>query len=114
MVQPNAPVEIYQLQILLLQINPPIWRRLHVRSDSSIAVARLAPDRIRLERLSPPPFCDSWQGVRREPDGLHHVTTAARKVLLSQFRFRSLTRKRNWLRCERNTVIEEYPGNSPY
>src|ERR1700680_890858 len=36
-------------------------------------VARLAPDRIRLERLSPPPFCDSWQGVRCEPDGLHHV-----------------------------------------
>jgi hypothetical protein len=37
MVQPNAPVGIYQLHILLLQINPPIWRRLHVRSDSSIA-----------------------------------------------------------------------------
>jgi Plasmid pRiA4b ORF-3-like protein len=43
-------------------------------------VARLAPDRIRLERLSPPPFCDSWQGVRHEPD--------ARKVLLSRFGFR--------------------------
>ena len=37
MVQPNAPAEIYQLHILLLQINPPIWRRLHVPSDSSIA-----------------------------------------------------------------------------
>src|SRR3954470_361356 len=37
MVQPNAPAEIYRLHILLLQINPPIWRRLHVRSDSSIA-----------------------------------------------------------------------------
>ena len=37
MVQPNAPAEIYQLHILLLQINPPIWRRLHVQSDSSIA-----------------------------------------------------------------------------
>ena len=37
MVQSNAPGEIYQLHILLLQINPPIWRRLHVRSDSSIA-----------------------------------------------------------------------------
>src|SRR5258708_26989443 len=37
MVQQNAPVEIYQLHILLLQINPPIWRRLHVRNDSSIA-----------------------------------------------------------------------------
>src|SRR6266403_4633743 len=41
MVQPNAPVEIYQLHILLLHINPPIWRRLHVRSNSSIAT--LAP-----------------------------------------------------------------------
>src|SRR5258708_40230422 len=38
MVQPNAPAEIYQLHILLLQINPPIWRRLHVPSDSSIAM----------------------------------------------------------------------------
>jgi len=37
MVQSNPPAEIYQLHILLLQINPPIWRRLHVRSDSSIA-----------------------------------------------------------------------------
>ena len=32
---PNT--QIYQLHILLLQINPPIWRRLHVRSDTSIA-----------------------------------------------------------------------------
>src|SRR5260221_671732 len=38
MVQPNAPAEIYRLHILLLQINPPIWRRLHVPSDSSIAM----------------------------------------------------------------------------
>jgi hypothetical protein len=37
MVQPNAPAESYQLHILLLQINGPIWRRLHVRSDISIA-----------------------------------------------------------------------------
>ena len=37
MLQSNAPAEVYQLHILLLQINPPIWRRLHVRSDSSIA-----------------------------------------------------------------------------
>jgi hypothetical protein len=37
MAHSNAPAEIYQLHILLLQINPPIWRRLHVRSDSSIA-----------------------------------------------------------------------------
>jgi hypothetical protein len=26
MVQSNDPVEIYQFHILLLQINPPIWR----------------------------------------------------------------------------------------
>jgi hypothetical protein len=38
MVQPNAPVEIYQLHILLLQTNPPIWRRLQGRSDTSIAI----------------------------------------------------------------------------
>jgi hypothetical protein len=37
MVQSNAPAEIYQLHILLFQINPPIWRCLHVRSDRSIA-----------------------------------------------------------------------------
>ena len=37
MVQPNAPAAIYQLHILLLQINPPIWRRLRVHGDSSIA-----------------------------------------------------------------------------
>ena len=49
MVQSNAPVEIYQLHILLLQINLPIWRRLHVRSDSSLAtlheLLRIAFDR---------------------------------------------------------------------
>jgi len=38
MVQPNAPGEIYRLHILLLQIDPPIWRRLHVPSDSTIAM----------------------------------------------------------------------------
>jgi hypothetical protein len=38
MVQPNVSAEIYQLHILLLQINPPLWRRLHVPSDSSIAM----------------------------------------------------------------------------
>ena len=38
MVQPNAPVEIYQLHILLLQTNPPILRRPHARSDTSIAI----------------------------------------------------------------------------
>ena len=37
MLQSNAPAEVYQLHNLLLQINPPIWRCLHVRSDSSIA-----------------------------------------------------------------------------
>src|SRR5260221_4195450 len=37
MVHPNAPAKISRLPILPLQINPPIWRRLHVPSDSSIA-----------------------------------------------------------------------------
>src|SRR5260221_4555577 len=35
--------------------------------------ARGAPDRIRLERLSPPSFRDSWEGELSEPDRLHHV-----------------------------------------
>jgi hypothetical protein len=32
-----CPVEIYQLHILLLEISPAIWRRVLVRSDSSVA-----------------------------------------------------------------------------
>ena len=35
---PNGLADIYQLHILLLHINPPVWRRLHVRSDTSIAM----------------------------------------------------------------------------
>ena len=35
---PSGPADIYQLHILLLDINPPVWRRLHVRSDTSIAM----------------------------------------------------------------------------
>ena len=46
MVQSKGPVEIYQLHILLLQINPPIWRHLHVGQQHR-QVARLAPDLIR-------------------------------------------------------------------
>ncbi len=33
----DTPLEIYRLHIMLLKINPPIWRRIVVRSDSSIA-----------------------------------------------------------------------------
>jgi hypothetical protein len=44
MVQPNAPVEIYQLHLLLLRINPPIWRRLHVRSNSSGGACASPPE----------------------------------------------------------------------
>jgi hypothetical protein len=33
----DEPREVYQLHILLLQISPAIWRRLHMRSDSTIA-----------------------------------------------------------------------------
>ena len=34
---PQPAVEIYQLHILLLEISPAIWRRVLVRSDSTIA-----------------------------------------------------------------------------
>ena len=89
MVQPNAPVEIYQLHILLLQINPPISRRLHVCSDSSIAtlhdLLQIAFDwsDFHLHRFV----------IRGKEYGLSRMgcttfTTDARKVLLSQFRLR--------------------------
>jgi hypothetical protein len=35
MVKIDKPREIYQLHIMLLKINPPIWRRILVRSDST-------------------------------------------------------------------------------
>src|SRR5271166_2876257 len=34
MVQSNAPAEIYQLHILLLQINPPIWAHRRICSKT--------------------------------------------------------------------------------
>src|SRR5258708_13194693 len=88
MLPSNAPGEIYQLHILLLQINPPIWRRLHVRSDSSIAT---------LHELLQIAF--DWSDfhlhrfvIRGEEYGVSRMgcttfTTDARKVLLSQFGF---------------------------
>src|SRR5258707_7763085 len=90
MVQPNAPVEIYQLHILLLQINPPVWRRLHVRSDTSIAM---------LHELLQIAF--DWSDfhlhrflIRGKAYGMSRLggcefTTDARKAVLSQFRFRT-------------------------
>jgi hypothetical protein len=89
MVQPNAPVEIYQLHILLLQINPPIWRRLHVRSDSSIATLH---DLLQIAfnwsdfHLHRFVIRGKEYGVSRT--GCTTFTTDARKVLLSQFSFR--------------------------
>ena len=89
MVQSNAPAEIYQLHILLLQINPPIWRRLHVRSDSSIAT---------LHELLQIAF--DWSDfhlhrfvIRGKEYGLSRIgcttfRTDAKKALLSQFHFR--------------------------
>ena len=89
MVQSNAPAEIYQLHILLLQINPPIWRRLHVRSDSSIAT---------LHELLQIAF--DWSDfhlhrfvIRGKEYGLSRMgcttfRTDAKKALLSQFHFR--------------------------
>jgi len=75
---PNGPAHIYQLHILLLHINPPVWRRLHVRSDTSIAMLHdLLQIAFDLERLSPSPLFDSRQGVRHEPVGrLHGVQTS--------------------------------------
>ena len=89
MVQPNAPVEIYQLHILLLQINPPIWRRLHVRSDSSIAtlheLLQIAFDwsDFHLHR-----FVIRGKEYRLSRMGCTTFAADARKVLLSQFHFR--------------------------
>ena len=89
MVQPNATAEIYQFHILLLHINPPIWRCLHVRSDSSIAtlhdLLKIAFDwsDFHLHRLV---IRGKEYGVSRM--GCTTFTTDARKVLLSQFGFR--------------------------
>jgi hypothetical protein len=89
MVQPNAPVEIYQLHLLLLRISPPIWRRLHVRSNNSIAtlhdLLQIAFDwsDFHLHRFV---IRGKEYGVSRM--GCTTFTTDARKVLLSQFRFR--------------------------
>ena len=35
--QADSPLEVYQFHILLLKISPAIWRRILVRSDSSVA-----------------------------------------------------------------------------
>jgi hypothetical protein len=89
MVQLNAPVEIYQLHILLLHINPLIWRRRHVRSDSSIAtlhdLLQIAFDwsDFHLHRFL---IRGTEYGVSRM--GCTTFRTDARKVLLSQFRLR--------------------------
>src|SRR5258708_7250755 len=89
MVQSNAPGEIYQLHILLLEINPPIWRRLHLPSDSSIAtlheLLQIGFDwsDFHLHRFV---IRGKEYGVSRM--GCSTFTTDARKVLLSHFRFR--------------------------
>ncbi len=87
---PNGPADIYQLHILLLHINPPVWRRLHVRSDISIAM---------LHELLQITF--DWSDfhlhrflIRGKAYGMSRLggfgfTTDARKVVLSQFRFRT-------------------------
>ena len=87
---PSGPADIYQLHILLLHINPPVWRRLHVRSDTSIAM---------LHELLQIAF--DWSDfhlhrflIRGKAYGMSRLggrgfTTDARKVVLSQFRFRT-------------------------
>ena len=37
MTEPAKPVEVYQLRVWIREISPVIWRRLLVRSDSTIA-----------------------------------------------------------------------------
>ncbi|MDQ3252338.1 MAG: plasmid pRiA4b ORF-3 family protein, partial [Acidobacteriota bacterium] len=37
MAEPQKPFQIYQFHVMLRGINPPVWRRLLMRSDSSIA-----------------------------------------------------------------------------
>jgi hypothetical protein len=37
MVEIDKPSAIFQLHVMLKEINPPIWRRILMRSDSSIA-----------------------------------------------------------------------------
>src|SRR5260370_11005352 len=89
LVPSNAPAEIFQLHILLLQINPPIWRRLHVCSDSSIATVH--------ELLQ---IAFDWSDfhlhrfvIRGKEYGLRRIGSSAfrtdsKKALLSQFHFR--------------------------
>ncbi len=96
MVQPNAPVEIYQLHILLLQTNPPILRRPHARGETSIAIL--------LDLLQ---IAFDWSDfhlhrfvIRGEAYGVSRLggcmfATDARKVFLSQFRFRFLYHSRS-------------------
>jgi hypothetical protein len=59
MVQPHAPAEIYQLHNLEEQdITRPFGGVCTYAATQHRYVARVAPDRIRLERLSPP-LCDA-------------------------------------------------------
>ena len=59
MVQPHAPVEIYQLHNLEEQdVTRPFGGVCTCAATAASYVARVAPDRIRLERLSPP-LCDA-------------------------------------------------------
>jgi hypothetical protein len=77
--QRNAPNEGCQHHILLLHINPPVWGRLQVHSDSSIATLQ------EFERLSPSPFLDSRQGVRCEPLARLHVHDRRQKSAFNEF-----------------------------
>ena len=89
MVQPNAPAEIYQLHILLLQSNPPYMAAsAGAQRQQHRHVARPAPDRIRLERLHLHRFLIRGKEYGVSRMGCTTFTTDARKGLLSQFGFR--------------------------
>jgi hypothetical protein len=50
--EPSSMMEVYQLHVWLCEISPLIWRRLLVRSDSTIA-----------DRHHPLPIAMGWDGV---------------------------------------------------
>jgi len=81
--------EIYRLHVMLLHINPPIWRRLLVRSNTSIAdlhdILQISFEwtDFHLHRFL---IRGKEYGVGRA--GCTSFSTDARKTLLSHFRFR--------------------------
>ena len=89
MVKIDKLPEIYQLHIILLKINLPIWRRILVRSDSSIAdlhpTLQIAFDwsDVHLHRFL---IRGKAYGIGRS--GCSSFSTDAKAVCLAEFGFR--------------------------